>query len=125
MGVERGNVMIVESLDLVVGAVLLAWGYVMGRGLGIRTGVQRERKKIAKGPELICTCKHGYGTHEHGGKCQGDEKRSVAWDSDGDPKGWRRISCPCLTYDGPQPMPTHEQMIGFNSPPLPPVKEDS
>lgn len=58
--------------------------------------VLRNIKRKPKGP--ICSCAHGYGTHEPNGRCHGEIKRGRGMD------GYEWVPCPCQRYDGPQPL---------------------
>lgn len=50
-----------------------------------------------RSPRPICTCSHGYGTHDNGGKCHGTEENERNFTDYIDP-------CPCQQYDGPDPL---------------------
>lgn len=79
---------------LTVGGIFTA-GAVFGR-------VTRRPKPPA--PDLpVCSCGHGYGTHENIG-CADTVKRK-RWNSLGDPAGFEWVQCPCRVYDGPEPLP--------------------
>jgi hypothetical protein len=76
---------------LATGGVLIAVGYLL----------PRRRKATGPAPAL-CSCKHGYGSHEDGKACQVEISRSR-------PRGefgFEWVPCPCRVYDGPAPMPT-------------------
>lgn len=93
-------------IDLIVGAGIAATAYSSGHGIGMTRGRVTERNKA---PKLACSCKHGYGSHEAGGKCHADVKRANRWgrmkgyDGDDHEVGWEYVTCPCMAYDGPEP----------------------
>jgi hypothetical protein len=114
----------VDWFSLLAGAFIAATAYSSGVGIGIKRGRAVQRRKQEEPPKLTCSCKHGYGMHEHGGKCQGTVKEPNKWKNyyvgsylHTDAVCWQYETCPCLTYDGPQPLPTYEQMIGVTGPP--------
>jgi hypothetical protein len=84
----------ITSVTLVVGAVLVVvpgWvGWVLGRASA--------RRGPSRPPALVCSCGHGYGTHEDEKRCHGvDERRR---------NGVAVVdACPCRHYDGPEPLP--------------------
>lgn len=68
------------------------------------TGVGRAMKRKPKKLKPECSCGDGYGTHEENGPCRGQMKRASGWDSDGYEIRWEWVQCPCLRYDGPDPL---------------------
>lgn len=83
-----------DPLTLFVGGGLFAVGVLIGRAM---------RVKPPKDPGPVCTCGHGYGQHEQAKKCHGEEMRSRY--SAGSWTGYEYAPCPCLSYDGPEPLP--------------------
>lgn len=77
-----------ELADYVVAGATLLVGLVVGR---------RMRPKPPEPLRPVCSCGHGYGTHEDGRRCFGrDEKRR---------NGVVHLDeCPCRRYDGPDPL---------------------
>lgn len=68
-------------------------------GLALVGGVGIGRAMRPKPPEPIrpiCSCRHGYGTHTHGGHCAGKFERHRNYKDVVDP-------CSCQRYDGPDP----------------------
>jgi hypothetical protein len=51
-------------------------------------------------PAQLCSCDHGYGSHMDGKSCQADIRRL----RDGCSSTYDWVPCPCLTYDGPEPL---------------------
>lgn len=87
-----------DPITLVAGGVLLAGGWLAGR---IRTESAPKRQVAA----TICSCEHGFGTHDAGGACKAQIKRADRWDDYSNARHWEWVACPCLTYDGPEPLP--------------------
>lgn len=86
-----------DPITLVAGGVLLVGGWLAGR---------RNRKPPPPPePGTICSCKHGYGTHDAGSACKAQIKRADRWDDYSSACHWEWVPCPCLTYDGPEPLP--------------------
>lgn len=71
---------------LVAGATLL-----IGVGVG-----RRMRPRPPKPLKPMCSCGHGYGTHEDGRRCQGKEPARRNYTDYLD-------ACQCRRYDGPDP----------------------
>ena len=96
-------------VELLVGAGIAASAYSSGAGLGFRRGRAKEREKSTTGPKLICSCKHGYGSHLAAGVCGAEIKRANQWGTSKGYQGsdheigWEYVPCPCRTYDGPEP----------------------
>lgn len=84
-----------DPITLVAGGVLLAGGWLVGR---------RSRRPSAPKAGTVCSCGHGYGSHEAGGMCDAQVER-IHYYSNGDRNGHEWVACPCLTYDGPEPLP--------------------
>lgn len=85
-----------DPLSLLLGAALatgpaaLAW--FAGRASGLRAA------RPATGSTLLCSCGHGYGTHEDEQRCHGVDRHKRNGVAGLDP-------CPCRRYDGPEPLP--------------------
>lgn len=62
------------------------------------------RVRTPKPPPLLCSCGHGYGTHEGGARCHGQEERPH-YMPHGPRNGYEYALCPCRLYDGPEPLP--------------------
>lgn len=86
----------IDLVSLLVGGVLVASGWLGGR-------VSRKRSMPSQ-PESICSCEHGYGSHADGGKCATQVERPHYW-ANGCRNGYEWVLCPCLSYDGPEPLP--------------------
>ena len=64
----------------------------------------RVHKRVPRPPKPrppICSCAHGYGQHESGGRCQAQIKRACGWNKSGEARIWEYVDCPCTNYDGP------------------------
>ncbi|MGH9290824.1 MAG: hypothetical protein ACRD0V_21430 [Acidimicrobiales bacterium] len=86
-----------DPLSLAVGGALLAAGALAGR-LGLR------RRSAPPTPGFTCGCGHGYGCHDNGARCVAEVERP-RYLSDGYRGGSEWVACPCLFYDGPEPLP--------------------
>jgi hypothetical protein len=83
----------VDPVSLALGGALLISGMVLGR-------VSRSRANTQ--PPAVCSCSHGWGTHDQPvGRCHGDIRRTK-YDSIGDKVGYTYVPCPCRAYDGPE-----------------------
>jgi hypothetical protein len=86
----------ITAVTLLVGAALAAvpgWaGWRLGRASGLRAG------RAAPASTLLCSCGHGYGTHEDEKRCHGATASRRNGVQALDP-------CPCRAYDGPEPLP--------------------
>lgn len=60
------------------------------------------RSKTAGPAPALCSCQHGYGSHEDAKACQVEIPRSRPRGQ----LGFEWVSCPCRVYDGPAPMST-------------------
>lgn len=87
----------IDPASLIVGALL----FIVGAGTGER---RRRAPKPPRRPELLCSCGHGYGTHEAGARCHGQEERPF-YLAHGVRNGFEWAPCPCRFYDGPEPLP--------------------
>lgn len=85
-----------DPITLVAGGVLLAGGWLAGR--------RGRRPSTPKPTGTVCSCGHGYGSHEAGGMCSAQVER-VHYYLNGSRNGYEWVACPCLTYDGPEPLP--------------------
>jgi hypothetical protein len=86
-----------DPITLGVGGALALAGWVTGR--------QTRRTQTSVTPEVaVCSCTHGYGIHEEGKKCAAQIERPHYW-SNGSRNGHEWVPCPCLSYDGPEPLP--------------------
>lgn len=56
---------------------------------------RRTSRAIQPAKRPICSCEHGYGTHDEKGRCYGEIKRTANSYSQ-----W--VRCPCRRYDGPE-----------------------
>lgn len=88
-----------DPIGMLVGAVLLAVGWIAGR-------VHWRRDRT---PELssatLCSCGHGYGIHDEGKSCGAEVKRAATWNYYAQITGYEWVPCPCQSYDGPEPLP--------------------
>ncbi len=82
--------------------VTALFGTVLGLLVGRRMR-PRPPKPIKPQPP-VCTCRHGFGTHEGGKACAAEIQRPDKWNKDGDERGWTYVRCPCTNYDGPDPL---------------------
>jgi len=84
-----------DPLSLLAGGGLIATGWLVGR-------TNRKPPKLEP-PKLdtICSCNHGYGSHENGNVCRAEVRRL----RDGCTSTYDWVPCPCLSYDGPEPLP--------------------
>jgi hypothetical protein len=86
----------ITAATLLVGAALVVvpgWvGWLLGRASG------RRQVRAAPVSALLCSCGHGYGTHEDEKRCHGADPSRRNGVQALDP-------CPCRAYDGPEPLP--------------------
>lgn len=85
-----------DPITLVAGGVLLAGGWL--------AGCRGRKSSTPKPTGTVCSCSHGYGSHEAGGMCSAQVER-VHYYLNGSRNGYEWVACPCLTYDGPEPLP--------------------
>lgn len=106
-----------DPITLLIGGGLVVAGWAAGR-IG-----RRRAPKAPKAPKFECSCGHGYGSHRDGKACQADQQRAAKWSKDGFETGYEWVRCPCLAYDGPEPMP---RIADWTPPPtsLPPSPPD-
>jgi hypothetical protein len=86
-----------DWFDIIAGAVSVLFGVGIGRSM---------RPKPPEPLKPMCTCGHGYGTHDNGKACQAQVKRPNEWNRSSSielPIGWEHVPCPCVRYDGPSP----------------------
>lgn len=88
---------------------LLSLVDILGGAIAVLAGMSIGRRMRPRPPEPLkpmCSCTHGYGTHDNATACQGQIKRESKWRKDTDPVRpveWVHVPCPCLRYDGPSP----------------------
>jgi hypothetical protein len=82
-------IQILATLDSVATLAALAIGYVLGR---------RRGPKPPEPLRPICSCEHGYGTHDGGKQCGAQVLTEYNAMRDE-----RLLPCPCRCYDGPDP----------------------
>jgi hypothetical protein len=85
-----------DPISVVAGAAAVLVGWLAGR-------VSRQ-PQAPKQAGALCSCDHGYGTHENGGQCHAQVERPHYW-GNGSRNGYEWVPCPCLSYDGPEPLP--------------------
>jgi hypothetical protein len=85
-----------DPVGMVVGVAILVGGWLAGR--------LSRRQKVGREPTLLCSCGYGYGAHENQGKCQAQIERPH-YRASGHRVGYEWVWCPCLAYDGPEPLP--------------------
>ncbi|MPQ97530.1 hypothetical protein GB931_06260 [Modestobacter sp. I12A-02628] len=87
-----------EPVSLLVGAALLAVGYLGGR-LG-------RRRPTAPGAPLtpMCGCAHPLSQHDPGSSTCHAEVPRDAYDKRGRWQGHSWVRCPCRQYVGPRPI---------------------
>jgi hypothetical protein len=83
---------VITALGLLVGAGLVVLAGFTGWRLG------RRRSDIGPASAVMCSCGHGFGTHDNGWQCHGRDTRRRNGLHEVDP-------CPCRRYDGPEPLP--------------------
>jgi hypothetical protein len=83
------------------GALILLAGILLGRFLP-------GRRRAPKLPEAVCGCKHHYSMHDPAtGLCHSTDEEPSAYDSYGIAREWRRVSCTCRRYAGPEFLPQY------------------
>jgi hypothetical protein len=94
----------VTAVTMLVGAGLVVvptWiGWVLGRASGRRSA------RPVPASTMLCSCGHGYGTHEDERRCHGVDARRRNGVQALDP-------CPCRHYDGPEPLPRAWTPVGL------------
>lgn len=93
------------TLNLLLGAGLALGPSTIAWVAGHRSGRTAARRAAGIPAALECSCGHGYGTHHDAGACSGSTKRPTGWTSYGESNHWDWASCPCPSYDGPEPLP--------------------
>lgn len=83
-----------ELADYAVAGTTLLIGLAVGR---------RMRPKPPKPLKPICSCTHGFGSHEDGARCHGKVDEPTKFDMYGTERAWKKVQCTCLRYDGPDP----------------------
>ena len=91
-------------LPMLVGAGLAVGPALVAFALGRASGRGAERRRLGEPLKPICSCEHGYGAHEDGGRCRQQVQRPSKWDGDGDVKRYEWVDCACRHYDGPEPL---------------------
>lgn len=87
--------------ETVIFMCLVFAAFTSGLTIGLRSGEQKSKSA----PQLnTCSCGHGYGTHVGEKRCAGEIKRAWQWSRDGNEINWEYVKCPCLRYDGPEPL---------------------
>lgn len=86
-----------DPISVLAGGVIFLAGVLTGRR------VRRPTTTIDLQPP-VCTCAHGYGTHDKGARCQAQVERRHYME-DGRHNGSEWAPCRCLSYDGPEPLP--------------------
>lgn len=88
--------MMIAITLLLVGAGIAIVSAGIGWLVGRRVGRTATRQALPTG--AVCSCGHGYGTHEDERTCRGSDARKRNGLHHLDP-------CPCRYYDGPEPLP--------------------
>jgi hypothetical protein len=87
-----------HTASMLVGAGLVAVSGSIGWFIGWISGRRHHSDRHPRpSSELICSCGHGYGTHEDEKRCHGVNKAKRNGMHVLDP-------CPCRQYDGPEPL---------------------
>lgn len=88
-----------DPLTLLAGGGLVVVGGLVGRA------IRPLSSRPPKPPLPECSCEHGYGQHEQaGGQCRAEVERTEYGTSFA-VRGTYWVPCPCLSYDGPEPLP--------------------
>jgi hypothetical protein len=85
-----------DPLTLAVGGALAGAGWLAGRA---------HRRPSSPTLHTICSCDHGYGTHKDGQACEAQVERDHPYSQREPYESTEWVPCPCLTYDGPEPLP--------------------
>ncbi len=86
----------IDPISITAGAAAIVVGYFAGHF--------SSQAKTSQPTGLLCSCGHGYGTHNGGRDCKAKVERPHYW-STGERYGYEWVPCPCLSYDGPEPLP--------------------
>lgn len=96
-----------DPISLVVGAALLAAGWLAGR--------IRRRTSAASTESYTCGCEHSYALHDRkSDECVGEVRRRHYY-KNGARNGWEWAKCPCRRYVGDVPL----DLTQFDLPSLP------
>lgn len=106
-------------IEMLVGAVLVIGPATVAWVAGRHSGRAAERRLRATAPALVCSCAHGFGTHDDGGACSGTTRHLLASRNYGQSEEWEWAPCRCHRYDGPEPLPSAWSLF----PPFPPVPQ--
>ena len=85
-----------DPFSMLIGGGLVAVGW----GIGRLTSRRASTPQVPMHP--LCSCGHGYGSHEDGRICQAEIHRPRPGVLGG---GHEWAPCPCRSYDGPEPLP--------------------
>jgi hypothetical protein len=91
--------------NMLIGAVLVVGPSTIAWAAGRRSGRTAERRVANTAELLVCSCEHGFGTHDNGGACSGTSKRLLSSHNYGQSQDWEWVPCRCHSYDGPEPLP--------------------
>ncbi|GAA4980279.1 hypothetical protein [Actinopolymorpha pittospori] len=86
-------------MELIIGAVILLVGILIGRFL---PGLGRQRRSVAQ-VQPVCGCGHASSFHDEKGRCHADNQ-VARWDG-GSWVGTESVPCSCQKYTGPEPLP--------------------
>ena len=86
-------------MDLIIGAVILLAGILIGRFL---PGLGRQRRS-AQEVQPVCGCGHAPSFHGADGRCHA-ANQVAQWDQ-GRWTGNESVPCTCQKYTGPEPLP--------------------
>ena len=79
------------------GILVVAGLVIVATWAGWRLG-RRQARPGGPTSQIVCSCGHGYGTHDNAQRCHGSDTRRRNGLHVVDP-------CPCRLYDGPEPLP--------------------
>lgn len=86
--------------------LLITYAPAVAALLGAMAGVtfgRAIRPRTARPNAALCSCEHGYGTHDgDGGACTGQIRREHYMPT-GIRSGYEWVDCPCGGYIGPNP----------------------
>jgi hypothetical protein len=98
--------MITAIVLMLVGAAIAVVAGCLGFVAGRRSGRASAQNALPTGN--VCSCGHGYGTHENELSCRASIPRKR--------NGMHRLDpCPCRRYDGPEPLPRVWTPVGINA----------